>query len=52
MLLPGVALLASVQDALTGFMVTSAGPAMEVVVLVVGITAGVAAALVVARQGG
>lgn len=52
LLLPGVALLASVQDALTGFMVTSAGRAMEVVVLVVGITAGVAAALVVARQAG
>jgi uncharacterized membrane protein YjjP (DUF1212 family) len=52
LLLPTVALLASVQDALTGFMVTSAGRAMEVVVLVVGITAGVAAALVVARQAG
>lgn len=51
-LLPGLALLASVQDALTGFMVTAAGRAMEVVILAAGIAGGVAAALIVARQAG
>ncbi len=52
LLLPGLALLASVQDALTGFMVTAAGRAMEVLILAAGIAGGVAAALVVARQAG
>ena len=52
LLLPGLALLASVQDALTGFMVTAAGRAMEVLILAAGITGGVAAALILARQAG
>ncbi|MET9023354.1 threonine/serine exporter family protein [Actinopolymorpha sp. NPDC004070] len=52
LLLPGIALLGAVQDALTGFMVTASARAMEVVLLAAGITGGVAAALIVARQVG
>ncbi len=52
LLLPGIALLGAVQDALTGFMVTASARAMEVVLLAAGITGGVAAALIVARQAG
>jgi len=50
LLLPGLGLLAAVQDSLTGFVVTAAGRAVEVTVLVAGITAGVAATLIVGRQ--
>ncbi len=50
LLLPGLAMLATVQDTLTGFMVTAAGRAMEVLILAAGITGGVALSLVVARQ--
>ncbi|MGW5359280.1 threonine/serine ThrE exporter family protein [Actinopolymorpha pittospori] len=52
LLLPGIALLGAVQDALTGFMVTAAGRALEVLILAAGLTGGVAAALIVARQAG
>jgi uncharacterized membrane protein YjjP (DUF1212 family) len=50
LLLPGLALLSCVQDALTGYVVTASGRAMEVVILAAGITGGVAMALVVARE--
>ncbi len=50
LLLPGLALLAAVQDALTGFVVTSAGRSIEVAVLVAGITTGVASTLIIGRQ--
>ncbi|MFC5380191.1 threonine/serine ThrE exporter family protein [Aquipuribacter nitratireducens] len=47
-LLPSVALLAAVQDALAGYVVTAAGRFVEVVVLLAGITSGVGAVLAVA----
>ncbi|MGH3488309.1 MAG: threonine/serine ThrE exporter family protein [Actinopolymorphaceae bacterium] len=50
LLLPGLALLSCVQDALTGYVVTASGRAMEVLILAAGITGGVAMALVIARQ--
>ena len=50
LLLPGLGLLSAVQDSLTGFVVTAAGRAIEVAVLVAGIMAGVAATLIVGRQ--
>jgi uncharacterized membrane protein YjjP (DUF1212 family) len=50
--LPGLALLAAVQDALTGFMVTAAARTMEVLVMAAGILGGLAVALIVARQVG
>jgi uncharacterized membrane protein YjjP (DUF1212 family) len=49
-LMPGLALLAAVQDALTGFMVTAAARTMEVLLLSAGIIGGLAVALIVARQ--
>ncbi|MEQ4208979.1 threonine/serine exporter family protein [Actinopolymorpha sp. B17G11] len=51
-LMPGLALLAAVQDALTGFMVTAAARTMEVLLLSAGIIGGLAVALIVARQVG
>ncbi|HEY8454703.1 MAG TPA: threonine/serine exporter family protein [Actinopolymorphaceae bacterium] len=52
LLLPGLALLSCVQDALTGFVVTAAGRLVDVLILAAGIISGVAAALIVARQAG
>jgi uncharacterized membrane protein YjjP (DUF1212 family) len=49
-LLSGVALVATVQDAITGFLVTAAGRAMEVLLLSAGIVAGVGLGLFVGRQ--
>ena len=49
-LLSGTAIVATVQDALTGYMVTAAGRALEVVLLTGGIIAGVALGLVFVRQ--
>jgi uncharacterized membrane protein YjjP (DUF1212 family) len=51
-LLSGVALVATVQDAITGFLVTAAGRAVEVLLLTAGIVAGVAVGLFVAQQMG
>lgn len=51
-LLPGIALVTTVQDALSGFMVTAAGRAMEVLLLGAGIVVGVASMLVVAKSVG
>lgn len=51
-LLPGIALVTTVQDALSGFMVTASGRAMEVLVLGAGIVGGVASVLVVSKAAG
>lgn len=51
-LLPGITLITSVQDALSGFMVTAAGRAVEVMVLGGGIVAGVASVMVIADAAG
>ncbi len=47
-LLPSVAMLSAVQDALAGYVVTAAGRVVEVVVLLAGIATGVGLALAVA----
>jgi uncharacterized membrane protein YjjP (DUF1212 family) len=52
LLLPGVTLVGSVQDAITGFTLTASARAFEVFVLTAGIVAGVAAALSVASSSG
>lgn len=49
-LLSGVGLVATVQDAITGFLVTAAGRAVEVLLLTAGIVIGVALGLFVAQQ--
>lgn len=49
-LLAGVALVSTVQDAITGFLVTAAGRATEVLILTAGIVTGVAIGLFVAQQ--
>ena len=51
-LLPGIALVTTVQDALSGFMVTAAGRAMEVLVLGAGIVGGIASVLVIGKAVG
>ncbi len=49
-LLSGLGLVATVQDAITGFLVTAAGRAVEVLLLTAGIVAGVAIGLLIAQQ--
>ncbi len=49
-LLPGVLLVTSMQDALTGFLVTGAARAFEVAILVAGIVAGVAIGLDIGQR--
>ena len=49
-LLAGVALVSTVQDAITGFLVTAAGRVTEVMLLTAGIVIGVAVGLFVAQQ--
>ncbi|MGY1843605.1 threonine/serine ThrE exporter family protein [Modestobacter sp. SYSU DS0875] len=50
LLLPGVTLVGSVQDAITGFLLTASARAFEVFVLTAGIVAGVAAVLSLADR--
>lgn len=50
LLLPGITLVGSVQDAITGFLLTASARAFEVFVLTAGIVSGVAAVLSVADQ--
>ncbi|MGH8868060.1 MAG: threonine/serine ThrE exporter family protein [Actinomycetes bacterium] len=52
LLLPGVALVGCVHDAITGYLVTAGARAMEVLVLTAGIIAGVGVALSVAVSQG
>jgi uncharacterized membrane protein YjjP (DUF1212 family) len=52
LLLPGLSLLAAVQDALTGYSVTSAARGVEVLVLSTGIVSGIAFVLVISHRFG
>jgi uncharacterized membrane protein YjjP (DUF1212 family) len=52
LLLPGVTLVGSVQDAITGFLLTASARAFEVFVLTAGIVSGVAAVLSLANSFG
>jgi uncharacterized membrane protein YjjP (DUF1212 family) len=49
-LLSGVGIVTTVQDAITGFVVTAAGRTVEVVLLTAGIISGVAMGLLIARR--
>jgi uncharacterized membrane protein YjjP (DUF1212 family) len=49
-LLAGLGIVATVQDALTGFVVTAAGRGVEVALMTAGIIAGVSLALLLARR--
>ncbi|WP_024288134.1 threonine/serine exporter ThrE family protein [Cellulomonas sp. KRMCY2] len=51
-LLAGLSLVGSAEDAISGFPVTAGGRAFEVVVLTIGIVAGIGAVLDVARRAG